>query len=376
MTKNIKAKTIMLTGITGNLGAFAALRFLERGHKVYAIVRPKKGLDCLKRARRTLRQFDRAGTDAPDKFRRLEIVEGDIGDSDGIDSISVPEPIDETWHFASSLKYMPKESDEIFGVNVGGLSNMIEIHRRCRGGEFFYISTAYLGGKNQRWVPEGPITFNEDVSYNNYYERSKMLAEGIFLDAIRAGRIKGSIFRPSIVIGDSIEGKLIHYVGPYQVARTWHCLSSAISEVGKNDKFVRVAADVEHSLNLIPIDTATDAMIDLSESPRRNGSIFNIVNKKELPLEHAFGAIGRCTGVETVLCSRDEMRRSSRSVYERLVSYSLDYISPYVNHRASFETKEMEDLLKREISVDVYPDLYTRSIGDFVASLSSAAAAT
>ena len=371
---NARPKTILLTGITGNMGAFAALRFLEKGHKVYAIVRPKKGLDCLKRARRSLRQFCTAESNSTDRFQNLEIVEGDIGDRDGAHLIIVPEKIDETWHFASSLKYMPKESDEIFGVNVKGLANMIELHRNCRGGEFFYISTAYLGGRNLKLVPEGPIVCDENISHNNYYERSKMLAESMFLKAIESGQIKGAIFRPSIVIGDSVEGKLIHYTGPYQVARTWHCLSSAITELGKTDKMVRVAANLDHSMNLIPLDIATDAMIELSEIERGDATVFNIVNKKELHMNDAFGAIGRCTGVETVLCSLEEMRRSSKSIYETLISYSLDYISPYVNHKVGFESKQMERLLKREISFDVYPDLYTRSISDFVASLRSSAA--
>lgn len=371
---NTRAKTILLTGITGNLGAFAALRFLEKGHKVYAVVRPKKGLDCMKRARRSLRQFCPADSNGTVRFQNLEIVEGDIGDTGGVASINVPETIDETWHFASSLKYMPKESGEIFRVNVNGLANMIELHRMCRGGEFFYISTAYLGGKNLKMVPEGPIACDENISHNNYYERSKMLAESMFLRAIETGQLKGAIFRPSIVIGDSVEGKLIHYTGPYQVARTWHCLSSAISELGKTDKMVRVVANLDHSMNLIPIDTATDAMIELSETDRGGATVFNIFNKKELHMQNAFGAIGRCTGIETVLCSMDEMRRSSKSIYETLISYSLDYISPYVNHKVGFESKQMERLLKREISFNVYPDLYTRSISDFVASLRSSAA--
>jgi nucleoside-diphosphate-sugar epimerase len=201
-----------------------------------------------------------------------------------------------------------------------------------------------------------------------------MQAERMVLDAIETGQLRGAIFRPSVVFGDSAEGKLIHYVGPYQVARTWHCLNAAGSELGKPDKVVRVAVDLEHSLNLIPLDTATDAMIELSETDRGNRTVFNIVNKKEVPLENAFGAIVRNTGFETVLCSREELRRSPRSVYESLVSYSLDYISPYVNHKVAFETKETETLLKREISVDVYPDLYTRSIGAYLASLRSASA--
>ncbi len=151
-----RSKTILLTGITGNLGAFAALRFLEKGHKVYAIVRPKKGLDCLKRARRSLRQFCASDSNAAANLLELEIIEGDIGDRSNLASIQVPEKIDETWHFASSLKYMPKESDEIFRTNVNGLCNMMELHRKCqsKGGEFFYISTAYLGGKNLSVVPE------------------------------------------------------------------------------------------------------------------------------------------------------------------------------------------------------------------------------
>ncbi len=121
-------------------------------------------------------------------------------------------------------------------------------------------------------------------------------------------------------------------------------------------------ANLDHSMNLIPIDIVTDAMIELSESSLRGTTIFNLVNKKEIHLQNAFGAIGRCTGVETVLCGLDEIRQSSKSIYEKLISYSLDYISPYVNHKISFESKHLERVLKREISFDVYPEMYTKSI--------------
>ena len=212
MSSPTKAKTILLTGVTGNMGAFAALRFLEKGHKVYAIVRPKKDFDCMKRARRTLRQFCDAENIAETRFDNLRIIEGDIGDRDNLPSMVAPEAIDETWHFASSLRYMPKETEEIFGVNVNGLANMIELHRRSRGGEFFYISTAYLGGKNLGLVPEAPIPSDENISYNNYYERSKTLAERMILDAVESEELKGTIFRPSVVFGDTADGKLIHYI--------------------------------------------------------------------------------------------------------------------------------------------------------------------
>lgn len=372
MNRQMKLKTILLTGITGNLGAFAALRFLECGHKVYAIVRSKKGLDCAKRAGKNLRQYCDAESGALGNLHGLEVLEGNIADHESLASIRIPEKIDETWHFASSLKYMPKERDEIFGINLNGLTNMMGLHRGCqnKGGRFFYISTAYVGGKHLSEVPEARIVCDENIFPNNYYERSKMLAENMFLDALAKNSLEGAIFRPSIVIGDSKAGKLLHYTGPYQVARTWHCLSAAMRQLGGRDRFVRVAANLEHSLNLIPIDMATDMMIELSNNDLGDAFVFNVVNKKEVHLQNAFGAISRCTGFPAILCDPNELRRSPKSIYEKLVSYSLDYISPYVSNKVGFETTNVEKILKRESSFDVYPDLYTRSIAAYVASLS------
>jgi hypothetical protein len=48
----------------------------------------------------------------------LIIIDADISDENDVPKIKLPRAIDETWHFAFTLKYLPKDIDEIYSTNI------------------------------------------------------------------------------------------------------------------------------------------------------------------------------------------------------------------------------------------------------------------
>lgn len=374
MQSTNSSKNILLTGITGNLGAYAALEFLARGYRVYAVARSRTSLSlCQKRVVRNLREIADPGYGLDEKLDQLEVLLGDIADAASIDALHIPDGIDETWHFASSLKYMPKDREEIFGANLDGLKNVMRLHRRCArpGARFFYIGTAYLGGKDLLTIPEARIDYDENMSFNNDYEVSKLLAENIFLDAVEKGELAGAVFRPSIVIGDKRTTKLVNYNGYYLVVKAWHGLCQSMKELHERNMVVRIGVDPDHSGNLIPINDVVETMLQISETGYGDKRIFNLVNREEVPMRGVFDILEKAVDYElkAVLCDAEEFRAAQKTRYEKLVSYGFTYTSPYMKNRIVFEAGNVERVLGRELRVPIYPEILDRLTSAYVATL-------
>jgi nucleoside-diphosphate-sugar epimerase len=96
-------------------------------------------------------------------------------------------------------------------VNVDGTRNVLDALERCSTlTRLYYFSTCYVSGRYA-----GP--FSEDdlevgAPFNNYYEETKHLAEADVRRRMAAG-IPATIYRPSIVVGDSCTGETQKFEG-------------------------------------------------------------------------------------------------------------------------------------------------------------------
>lgn len=334
----MKSKKILVTGATGNLGAYAAFHFLQHGHTVYAPFR--RGNDNSK----VMACINRFGVKNNENFKRLNTFEWDICQDP---CQHFPNDIDETWHFASSLKYLWSDREEIYNVNINGLENVISYHvKNCRdGAKFYYISTAYVAGKVLSHLAESAIPDNEEMKYTNEYERSKLQAENILLKKISQGILPGNIFRPSIVIGDSVSGQLINYNGFYIAINLLYNLTGTLAKSGRQLKELRLFIDPESHLNLIPLDHAIQMMYTISEKNVPNGQIFNIVNSKSIQTKGVVRIIADLFKLQFRFVEEIAFKEQPGTRDERLVHYALDYVMPYLNKRIIFDTANTDQVL-------------------------------
>src|SRR5207247_7626369 len=107
--------------------------------------------------------------------------------------------------------------------------------------------------------------------FRNPYEESKCQAELMVADAERHGAISPSIYRPSIVIGDSKSGRVTHFHGVYAFIRgLWAALERLrrrMPEGGLINLPLRVLGRESTTLNFVPIDYVVDAMVAISRRP-------------------------------------------------------------------------------------------------------------
>jgi nucleoside-diphosphate-sugar epimerase len=358
---NMKKK-VLLTGVTGNLGAYAAREFLKKEYKVYVLARLTSNSDSSKRVLKSILTFG-ADSEIIDsiKSKNLVIIPVDISIEDDMSKIKLPEEIDETWHFASTLKYLPKDIEEIYSTNVKGTKNVILLHKKSshENSKFFYISTSYVGGKDISVIPESRIEINEDMAFHNEYEHSKLKAENIVLDQISLGIINGNIFRPSVVVGDKNNGLLINYHGFYLSINTLYNFKESLRKNNEKLGVLNFESNPDATVNLIPIEDAVALMNSIVETNPPNGEVYNIVNEKEIRIGNILSVIGDELEIKLRACEKDNKASINRTKkwYDKLMDYGGNYFMPYLNHQITYDNSASFRQLKSRYEYDLEPRL-------------------
>ncbi|MBF0532836.1 MAG: SDR family oxidoreductase [Candidatus Omnitrophica bacterium] len=267
-------KNILLTGITGFLGSFLAKDLLKKGYHIFALARGKKDLTAKDRVKCALQFVYDDDWDSRYIASRIKLVEGDIIDPDfGISDKKViadlVQKTDIIIHSAAIAELnMPLE--RIRPVNVGGTKNVLDFALRChkfgRLKKVNHISTMYVAGTHQGKFDESMLNVGQD--FNNSYERTKFEAEVLVRKYAKKG-LNISIFRPSLIMGDSRTGKTNNFRLFYQPL---HFFAHEIYDV--------FPADQHCVQNLINVDTVSRVMVDLVEDEKPG--VYHLVSPNDL----------------------------------------------------------------------------------------------
>ena len=114
-----------------------------------------------------------------------------------------------------------------------------------------YVSTCYVAGMRKGNINETDL--RHDAGFRNFYEESKYLAE-IEVEELKKD-LPVTIFRPSVVVGDSQTGEIPKYDGIYYLINYLRKAPVALRLVNVGNKDVR--------LNLVPVDFVVDAIAAL-----------------------------------------------------------------------------------------------------------------
>jgi nucleoside-diphosphate-sugar epimerase len=260
--------TLFFTGYPGFLGSELLPRLLSRNPDANALCLVQPKFAALARER------------AQPLGERVQIVEGDITQSIKVSASDVTE----IWHLAAIYDLSVKRETGV-RVNVDGTRNMLDFAERCRGLQHFhYISTCYVSGSL-------PGIFREDdlergQSFNNYYEETKYLAE---IEVRRRPAVPWTIYRPSVIVGDSKTGATQKFDGPYFVMqwleRQPHI---AMLPVIGNPKSYR--------FNVVPRDFMVNAIEYVSGRSDIAHKCYQLADPAPLTVDETINVIARATG--------------------------------------------------------------------------------
>jgi thioester reductase-like protein len=340
-------KNLFLTGATGFLGSHLTARLLGDGHRVKVLARSSKNASAKARVEEILRDV------GVTRFENLRVLEGDISlpqlglsDSARREIIS---STDEVWHCAASLSFQQEDRAVIFRMNVDGTRHILDLVKDVPGRRLHHVSTAYIAGNRSDLALESEIDVGQ--TFKNPYEESKCRAELMIADAHRAGAVTASVYRPSIVIGDSKSGRVTHFHGVYAFIRgLWTALERLRRRMPEGSPInlpLRVLGVETQTLNFVPIDYVVNGMIEISRRPDTAGGTYHLSNP--VPTENRFWLrnICRILRVEGIqLVGESSFLKTPMTKLETLFQRQMAFYYQYLQGEPSFDCRRTLAALK------------------------------
>lgn len=199
--------TTLLTGVTGYIGSYVAHELLQRSDERLAVlVRAKsieEGRQRLWKSMQLHLDFDAFARVLP----RFDIYLGDLTAPElGLDATArarVVESMRSVVHCAASLNR--KSSKVCFNVNLRGTLSLIKLMREAQDRHplrrFSEVSTVAVAGMRSHEVVAEDRSIDWDRSDYDPYARTKKFCEHMIHELLPD--VPTTIFRPSIVLGDS-----------------------------------------------------------------------------------------------------------------------------------------------------------------------------
>lgn len=272
--------TVLLTGFPGFLASALLPSILRRtGGPAVCVVQSKYA------AMASGRVAELVAAD-PAFEGRIELVEGDITRPGLALDGRAPAELSEVWHLAAVYD-LAVGRDLAVAVNVDGTRHVLDLAEGYPDLErVHYFSTCYVSGRYEGDFGEDDLEVG--APFNNHYEETKHAAEAE-LRRRMAGGLPATIYRPSIVVGDSRTGETQKYDGPYFVIQ-WLLRQPrfAVLPLPGNPRATRG--------NVVPRDFVIDAVAYLSGHPDSRGRTYQLADWHPQTVAEMANVLGEATG--------------------------------------------------------------------------------
>lgn len=350
---DISPETIFITGFPG----FIAGRLVERmakGYPVfYLLVQPR----FLEQAMRDCEEIAKRSGAPLEKFN---LVEGDITRADlGMspeDLEVVSAETTEIYHLAAAYD-LDVAQNAAFSVNLEGTRNVNNFARSLPHlKKYNYISTCYVAGKREGRILETEL--EHKAGFRNFYEETKYLAE-MEVEGLKQD-LPVTIFRPSVVVGDSETGEIPKYDGVYYLIHYLRKAPNLLRLINVGNNTVR--------LNLVPVDFVVNAIHALGNDDNAIGKTIALADPAPLTTRELFDAIAEAmTGRGSLITPPPRLVEwtLSRSFSPPVTGLPLSGV-PYFFISQTYDTSAAEELLARhDIRCPGFRD-YVKNLLEFV----------
>lgn len=273
--------SVLFTGFPGFIGArlLPRLRELSPGERFACLVQDR----FLDLARRELAAIEERHAAARG---RLTTVVGDITRPglalSGEDAARLRRELTSAHHLAAV--YDLAVSRELgMKVNVEGTRNVLRfLGEAARFERLHYVSTTYVSGTATGVFRESDLDVGQ--GFKNHYEETKFLAE---VEVVRSG-LPATIYRPSVVVGDSRTGETGKFDGPYFTL-------TAMEKVPSPGLFLRIGTG-RNPANVVPVDFVIEAIARLSTQREMPTRTYHLADPRPLPVIEVERIFARALG--------------------------------------------------------------------------------
>ena len=269
-------RTIFLTGFPGFIAERLVARLAKEEYQFFLLVQPV----FLERAVEAVKEISERSKTPLENFAVIggDITAPNLG-MDADDAASVRYETTDVFHLAAVYD-LAVEKGLAEHVNLGGTRNVNDFARSLKHlKRYNYISTCYVAGKRTGLIREDEL--EHDKGFRNFYEQSKYEAERE-VETIKAD-LPVTIFRPSVVVGDSETGETAKYDGIYYLINYLRKAPYLLRAINVGNSSVR--------LNLVPVDFVVNAIAELAFDEKAKGKTIAVADPEPLTTAELFDAI-------------------------------------------------------------------------------------
>ena len=347
------ARSIFLTGFPGFIAGRLVERLAEKDTQYFLLVQ---------------RRFVNVATTMAERIafekgvplENFAIVPGDITATGlGIASNELESIQAETSHiFHLAAAYdLAIDKDIANAVNLEGTKNVNRFAREVKDlRRYNYVSTCYVAGKRKGEILETEL--EHDAGFRNHYEETKYLAEAE-VEKLKAD-LPVTIFRPSVVVGDSQTGETSKYDGIYYLIQYLRKWPAALRMINVGNKKVR--------LNLVPVDFVVEAISALSTDEDAVGKTIAVADPEPLTTAELFDSIAHMlSGKRSIIVPPAKLVELSLMTPMSPPITGLPHSGvPYFFLSQTYDTSMADELLKKHgVKCPNFAD-YVGNLIDFV----------
>ncbi len=328
---------LLLTGSTGLLGSYLVRDLLLAGRRLALIVRRDRKRSAACRVDAVVQQWEDAlGMSLP----RPVVFEGDLN-----------EPLcglgeeDRHWihwncgdvlHNAASLSFRGTDRGaEPWLTNVTGTRNVLDLARATGIEHFHHVSTAYVCGLRSGVVLEDDLDVGQ--AFGNDYEMSKVEAEKMVRTADHLA--SATVYRPSIIVGDSRTGFTSTYHGFFAGLRLGHTLLTrvAIGSTSGPAMLGLLGVDPADRKNFVPVDWVAQVIAHAVQTPDVRGRTLHVTHSDPLPMLAVGRVIQEAVERYSQAASPDDPDLCDEHWFADNLRTQLDVYQSYFRNDPSFD---------------------------------------
>jgi nucleoside-diphosphate-sugar epimerase len=295
---------ILLTGITGNLGFEVAHTLKAQGVDVIPVVRDQTD------SRLAVFNFENT----------IEV------DLINVDPTLLTERVDCIIHCAGNVNFKSTQED-----NSKMMRAVVAVAEKV-GVPIFYASTAFLYRQG-----------NEDENARNLYENDKYHSETI----LRKSSVPHTIFRPSILVGNSKTGAIQNFSGYYLILEIFLKAARMAEAQSRKIRFPSLPG----TSNIVPVDQAAKTLVKVVLEQSLSKMIY-ITNptppQASWVLSESLKFFGIDSYVDTIECSYEEYDKLDKTEEEEMLCTLGKHMNPYWSLTYNFPESACGDNLITE----------------------------
>lgn len=327
---------ILVTGSTGALGSTVTrLLLTQQPHSSLTLLLRASSTEHLHQRALELGRFWNLDIAGLTRAGRLQFLAGDVTQPRlGIDAAAY----DQLTHTVTHLLHLAGDvrlNHSLEQARLHAVGSMQHVLAFCEAGrtagtftKLEYASTVGVAGRHTGLVPETPLTGPR--TYHNTYEQAKAEAEALLLQAMDRG-LQATIHRPSMIVGDSATGQIIHFQIFYHL-----CEWLAGRKTGG-----WLPALGDWKLDVVPVDYVARAIVLSMDHPDFAGRILHLCSGPQ----HARRLADLSQQVRQIMTRRGLKLPALKQVPRPLLRALIPLVSPLVGEKPRKALRSLPPLL-------------------------------